>query len=77
MKIIFSQPGDEIADHAKKLIIEAEQRSKHPRGIARHSAQVAQLCDDCGDTFWHRDDEYGWFTHIGCKKKKDDNGFGF
>ena len=75
MKIIFSQPVDEIAEHAKKVVAEAQAKSRSPIGVPAHTARVASVCEDCGETYWHRNDEYGWFAHIGCAKDKKSMGF--
>lgn len=62
--------SEDIAEHAKKVLkaIDAYEE-RYPRhapakGISNHLAQFAKLCDDCGNTYWSRD-EYG--MHIGCK----------
>lgn len=73
MKIIFGESQDRIEEHASALI--AKYNQSDPIGIAHYSAQVPQICDDCGETYWHRNDPYGWFPHIGCKGTKAKAGF--
>lgn len=77
MKIIFGQSNDAVAEHARKVVGEEQEKNKAPRGIAVHSAHSASYCDDCGETYWHKYDPYGWFTHIGCKGEKGKASAGF
>ncbi len=73
MKIIFDTPSDDIAEHARLVVSEAKAKSRAPVGVPVHAAQVPTTCDDCGETYWHKDDPYGWFPHIGCKHKNGKN----
>lgn len=68
------------ASHARSLLRAIEKNDlkfpmqANPRGIARHTAHHPILCDDCGVTFWSRD-EYG--THVACKGTPKQFGAGF
>jgi hypothetical protein len=78
MKIIFGNNKFEIEDHAKKVMKSIEKEElKFPRrvipiGVAIHTVRYPLICDDCGETYWSRD-EYG--SHIKCNHKKSYTGF--
>ena len=75
MKIIFSSNRDSIADHARVLVVKAQKNDAAPKGVAAHSARVPNVCEDCGVTYWHRDDPYVFFPHVGCRGAKNGAGF--
>lgn len=75
LKIIFDRRGENIESHAKDLVVAAAKKRGAPHGIATYSAQIPETCDDCGETYWHRNDEMGWFPHLGCKGKNKGLGF--
>lgn len=78
MKILFDNSGDEASHHAKRIIKSLESHADvypHlavPKGVAHHSAQYPLMCDDCGETYWSRD-QYG--SHIGCRGERKEIGF--
>lgn len=73
MKIIFSEPGDKIAEHARKLVV--KKQSDEPRGVAHYSAKIPAVCEDCGETYWHGNDPYVFYPHSTCKGKQTGAGF--
>lgn len=75
MRIIMDARSENISEHARKIVNEAKMKNNSPYGIAKHSAQVPSVCEDCGKTYWHRDDEYVYFPHVGCEAGKKGMGF--
>lgn len=80
LRVVFGEERGVVADHAKSLLkalakseMQFPSRAK-PRGIAHHTAHFPILCDDCGQTFWSRD-EFG--SHLGCKGAPKSFGAGF
>lgn len=82
MKIIFDRRDREtVFEHAQKVIkAQEEWLYKHrpgqinPRGVAVHMTLHPIKCDDCGETYWSRD-EYG--SHISCKGPRPKQAAGF
>lgn len=79
MKIIFGKDNQAISDHAQSMLKAMEKDSiRHPlaymapKGVAYHTAQNPIFCDDCGETYWARDQ---YAAHVGCRKGKGKTGF--
>ena len=70
MKIVFGTSLDRITEHAKFVVKEAQAKSREPIGVPCYTAQVPEVCSDCGATFWHGNDPYQFYPHIGCKSGK-------
>lgn len=70
LKIVFGVERAEIEKHARSLLrAQEEYESKNPfratpRGIAFYASHFPISCDDCGKTFWGRNE---WAAHPGCK----------
>lgn len=78
MKILWGHDSGDTARHAKNLI-RAIQRYQDkqvtepkPKDVPNHMAQHPLICDDCGETYWSRDQ---WGSHITCKGVKKEIGF--
>lgn len=68
LKILFDRPSD-AEDHARTLVrkieennLEATHKPK-PRGVPHYAAVLPEVCEDCGKTYWTRNE---WTSHIGC-----------
>ncbi len=81
MRIITDAEGVSSEDHAKKIVQAIRQHELTPRhsprdimpiGISKYQAHFPIMCDDCGETYWSRD-EYG--SHLGCKGVTRNTGF--
>lgn len=72
MDIIIGADSLTRAEHARTVITkiaqqEADPSHPHralPMGVAHHLARYPRICDDCGLTYWSRDE---WGSHIMCK----------
>lgn len=71
LRIVMGGGHRSHAEHAQMMVrkIEAlQERSPHhhprPKGIALHQAVYPSLCEDCGETYWSREE---WTNHIGCR----------
>jgi len=79
--IILGSSAIDRTEHARRVVRKIEQQETDPQypkqakpiGIADHLARFPHVCDDCGDTYWDRD-EYG-MSHLGCKGLKKGTGF--
>lgn len=78
LRIIFGTTRAELEEHAKEHLLSQrayDKKNPHrvqPRGVPYHLTQYPLLCDDCGETYWSRD-EYG--AHLKCNKGKGATGF--
>lgn len=81
MDIIIGASAIDRSEHAKHVvrkILAQESDPKYPRqaspiGVAAHLARFPHTCDDCGETYWDRD-EYG-HSHLGCRGVRKGMGF--
>jgi hydrogenase maturation factor HypF (carbamoyltransferase family) len=75
MKIVFGTSLDAVATHAKFLVRQSQQKRNEPIGIASYAAKVPEVCEDCGQTYWHGGDPYQFYPHLGCSKSGKGLGF--
>lgn len=81
MDIILGASAVDRTEHARRVLkkIAAQEENPHsprqanPIGIASHLARFPHVCDDCGETYWDRD-EYG-VAHLGCRGLRRATGF--
>lgn len=72
MKIIYGDNRSTVTEHAATVVKKIQQQEadpsypKHamPIGIAHHLALYPKACDECGVTYWSKDE---WGSHIGCR----------
>lgn len=80
MRILLGPDAVDRTEHARhviKKITKQESDPQYPKnavpiGIAQHLARYPNQCDDCGQTYWGKD-EYS--SHLGCRGPIKNTGF--
>ena len=79
MKIILEPHAEDISNHARLMLRAIHKddmenpRDAKPRVASVNAAVYPHTCDDCGGTYWDRD-EWG-HSHIGCDNGNKKMGF--
>lgn len=78
VKIIIDRASEGAEAHAREAVAKInaagfDPYNPRPVGVAHHSALYPNTCDECGETFWARDQ---WATHRKCKTTSGNLGFG-
>jgi len=79
VKIIRGADSERLAIHARSVLKGLEDYDRRhpqyakPRDCGSYSAVFPILCDECGETFWARDQ---YSSHKRCNKGQPGMGFG-